>query len=332
MRAIQFHRYGAADVLQVVQVPVPQPAPGQVRVRVLATAVQPADVIARAGGFAAVLPPLRQDGAYRTGWDFYGVLDALGETLVEAPAEPGEDDVVGGEPGAGAAVIGMTDWLRDRNGTHADYVVLDRDAVVSAPAGLSPQQAAALPVTASTAVQALELLPADATTVAVVGAAGNVGGFALELATRAGLTVLGVAAHRDEPFVTDRGGVFVDRDDDVRGVVAALRAQAPGGVDAVFDTASLGRAVLPAVRDGGTYIGVIAPYAPPPERGIRVTTVGVHTDRATLRRVAALAEAGHLTARVADVLPLEAAADAHRQIEKGGRRGAVVLSTSSARA
>ncbi len=195
MRAVQFDHYGGPEVLRLDEVPIPEPAPGQVLVRVEATAVHPGDLIARAGGFAAVIA---SRDVYRLGWDFYGRVHSTG---------PDVDDVSLGMP-----VVGMTDWLRDLNGTHADFVAVPRTAVVAAPANLDPDAAAALPVNALTAAQALDLLPLMAgDTLVIVGAAGAVGGFALELAVDRGLRVLGVASPADEAFIGARGGVFLDR-------------------------------------------------------------------------------------------------------------------------
>lgn len=306
MRAVQFHTYGGPEVLQIDEVPTPDPGPGQVLIQVEASTVHPGDVVARSGGFTAVIAPRE---VYRPGWDFAGRVRATG---------PGVDDLA-----AGTAVVGMTDWLSDLNGTHAEFVVLDRSAVVAAPKTVGADAAAALPVDALTASQALDLLGlTSGETLVVIGSAGAVGGFALELAVGRGLRVLGVASRADEPFVTARGGVFVDRDDDLARAVQAL---APGGADGLFDTASVAAPALAAIREGGRYCGVIHPFAPVPERGIAVSTVGVHSDSETLAGLVHLVDAGELTLRVAAHYPLGDAAQAHTHLAKGGTRGAVVL-------
>lgn len=306
MRAIQFDHYGGPEVLRLDEVPTPDPAPGQVLIRIEAAAVHPGDLVARSGGFAGVIAARE---VYRTGWDFCGRVHAIGA---------GVEDLV-----PGAAVVGMTDWLRDLNGTHADYLLIDRAAVVTAPANVKPDAAAVLPVDALTAAQALALLPgAPGDTLVIIGAAGAVGGFALELAIGRGLRVLGVAGPGDETFVRSRGAGFIDRDRDLAAAVIEL---VPSGADAVFDTASVAAPALAAIRDGGTYCGVIYPFAPPSERGISVTTVGVHSDPDMLAGLVRLAEAGKLTLRVAARYPLADAEQAHRHLAKGGTRGAIIL-------
>lgn len=306
MRAVQFDHYGGPEVLRLDEVPIPEPSAGQVLVRVEATAVHPGDLIARSGGFATVIA--RQD-VYRLGWDFYGRVHST---------SPDVDDISLGMP-----VVGMTDWLRDLNGTHADFVAVPRTAVVSAPANLDPDAAAALPVNALTAAQALDLLPLAADdTLVILGAAGAVGGFALQLAVDRGLRVLGVANPADESFIRAHGGVFLDRGLDL---ATQVHDHAPGGADALFDTASLSAPALTAIRDGGTYCGVIYPYAPAPERHIAITTVGVHSDPHALAHLVKLADVGTITARVADRYRLDDAVQAHQQLARGGTRGAVVL-------
>lgn len=317
MRALQYSDFGTPDVLRVDEVDAPEPGPGQLLVRVLASAVQPADVIARAGGFGAMLPAR---DSYRPGWDFVGVVDRIGTG--EEPRDDRAARTDERELAVGDRVMGTTDWLRDLEGTHADAIVIDRDRVVLAPRQLADPLAAALPVTALTAAQSLELLPEHTESLLVIGGAGNVGGFALELAALAGIRTYGVGSARDREFIAGTGAVFLDR---AEHPVAALREYVGGGVDAVIDTASTGADVLAAIRDGGTYVGMIAPFLPPVERGITVVAVGVHSDRRALQRISDLAESGRLSPRVAAVFPPTGVADAHRLVATAGRRGAVVL-------
>jgi NADPH:quinone reductase len=99
----------------------------------------------------------------------------------------------------------------------------------------------------------------------------------------------------------------------------------PDGVDAVVDAAVVGIAAHDALRGGGTFVSLVAPFAPPPIRGTRVVVQEVHADGAELARVAALATAGHLTPRVAECFELADVVEAHRRLEAGGVRGRIVL-------
>jgi NADPH:quinone reductase-like Zn-dependent oxidoreductase len=306
MRAVAFTAFGGPEVLTLVDLPTPEPGPGQVRLRVRAAAVHPGDLAARAGAFGPLLPP---GPTYVPGWDLAGAVDATG---------PGVTGLTEGQP-----VVAVSDWLATRAGTHAEYVVLDAAAVVPAPAGASVEEAAALPVNAQTAAQALDLLDlAAGQTLAVTGAGGAVGGYAVELGRHRGLRVVGLGSARDETFVTGRGAAFVARGDDPAG---ALRALLPGGADGLLDAAVLGAPALAAVRDGGAYVGVLPPALPAAERGVRVHAVGVRSDGAQLRELVGLAERGVLTSRVAGTFPLDGAAEAHRAMAGGGVRGRLLL-------
>jgi NADPH2:quinone reductase len=159
--------------------------------------------------------------------------------------------------------------------------------------------------------------------VRVTGAAGALGGFALELAVLRGLRTVAVAAPRDEVLVRELGAdQFVSHTD---ALGAAVRRVVPGGVDGALDAAVVGMPALDAVRDKGSFVAVAAGAAPVPLRGTRVHNVWIRTDGPQLAELAALADAGRLTPRVAAILPLSQAAAAHQRVAAGGLRGRIVL-------
>ncbi|GIJ43167.1 NADPH:quinone reductase [Virgisporangium aliadipatigenens] len=306
MRALTFHEYGPPSVLRVDEVPLPAPAGGEVRIRVAAAPAQPVDAATRAGVFAGRGP----DTTGRTlGWDVAGTVDAVG------------DGVTGFA--VGDEVVGLSDWFAPGNGAQAEYVVLPAAAVARAPAGVSAVEASTLPLNAQTASQALDLLdlPAGAT-LAVTGAAGSVGGYAVELAIHRGLRVVAIAGAADEEWLRGRGATFVRRAD---AVGDAVRAVVPEGVDGFFDPAGVGAPALGAVRDGGRYVIAVGTRPPAGERGISTAVVMVHSDGAELARLAGLVESGALTLRVAGAYPLEDAATVHELLAKGGVRGRLVF-------
>lgn len=305
MQALTVSTFGGPEALEVVDLAVPEPGPGQVRIRVQAAAVHPVDLGVRAGFFAELLP---RRSRYVLGWDLAGTVDASGPGVTSF--RPGD------------AVVGMTDWLRTLRGTQAEFAVLDAAAIAAAPSGASPVEAATLPLNALTAAQALDLLPDGTRTLAVVGAAGAVGAYAIELAIQRRLGVLGVADRKDEGFIRGLGATFVPRSADP---AAAIRTKAGDPVDAVLDAAGLGREVLGAVRDGGGFVPTVPPATPPSERDIQVSGVQVVADGARLAELVALADAGTLTLRVAGTRPLAGAAEAHAHMERGGVRGRLVL-------
>ena len=131
-----------------------------------------------------MVPP----GRYVLGWDVAGTVDRVG---------PGDVGLTPGDP-----VIGLTHWLSTRVGTQAEYAVLDAATLAPSPVGLTAAEASTVPSNALTADQALDLLALTAgQTLAITGAGGGVGGYAVELARDRGITVLGVGSDQDREFL-----------------------------------------------------------------------------------------------------------------------------------
>jgi NADPH2:quinone reductase len=314
MKAIGLTEFGGPEVLQVVDLPEPQPGPGEVRIRVHAVAVNPTDMTFRAGGRAAQLagrPP-----PYVPGMDVAGTIDTLGD---------GTD----GRLAAGDSVIAYVIPTGPHGGTYAEQVVVGEASVVHAPRGVAFPEASTLLLNAATARLSLDALALpQGSTVTVVGGAGAVGGYAIQLAKADGLTVLTDAAPADEALVRGLGAdIVVERGDDI-GV--QIRGQLPAGVPGLIDGAALDARALPAVADGGGLV-TLKGWAGPSERGIvihPISSFGSATDTALFDRLRSQAEDGILTLRVADVRPAKEAAEAHRRLAAGGVRGRLVLDFS----
>jgi NADPH:quinone reductase len=309
MDALIVKDFGGPDALELVDLPVPEPGAGQLRVRVAGSSVNPIDLSTRAGNLTAagLLAPAPQTAL---GWDLAGVVDAVGT---------GVNRFAVGDP-----VIGLRDILSQVPGAQAEQVVLDEGAVAQAPSSVSLIEAATLPLNGLTADRALGLAELRrGGRLLMTGAAGAVGGFVLQLGALLGLEMVALASAEDERFVRALGAEhFVERTDRP---AAAVRALAPGGVDAVIDAAGLGIAAHEALRGEGTFVALVAPLAPPPIRGTRVVVQEVYADGGRLAELAALVDAGHLTLRVAETLPLADAARAHERFAAGGVRGRIVL-------
>ena len=311
MKAVVIHRFGGPEVLEVAELDAPEPMAGQVRIRVQAAAVNPVDIATRAGWLAdRGLAPA--NGQIGIGWDLAGVIDAIG---------PGVDRFRAGDP-----VIAMRDLLSAPVGAQAEYVVLDTEAVAPAPRTVTPVEAATVPLNGLTAAQALDLLALrEGQWLLVTGAAGALGGFALELAALRGLRTVGIASPGDESLVRELGAdAFVPRSENIG---ASVRRLVPGGVDGALDAAVTGISALDGVRDGGSFVAVAAGAAPTPLRGTRVHNVWIRTDAPRLAELAALVDARRLTPRVAGVQPLDTVAAAHERLSAGGVRGRIVLET-----
>jgi len=312
MRAVGITEWGGPDALVVVDLPEPEAGPGEIRIRVHAAAVNPTDTLLRDGSRAAALadvPP-----PHVPGMDAAGVVDQLG---------PGtETDLRVGDP-VMAIVL-----PRGPRGAYAEQVVVPAESVVRAPANASHAEAASLLMNALTvrgALDALDLQPGQL--LAVTGAAGAVGGFAIELGKADGLRVVADASPKDEELVTKLGAdVIVPRGDDFG---ARVREHFPDGADGLIDAALLNEKAIPAVRDGGG-IATVRGYQGPdePQRGITFHPVLVRNyarEQAKLDRLREQAEQGQVSLRVARTFPAADAPEAHRALEAGGVRGRLIL-------
>ena len=314
MRAIGVRDFGGPEVLQILDLPEPQAGPGEVRIRVHAAAVNPTDVLLRTGGHAVRMPD--RTPPFVPGMDAAGVIDQLG---------PGAD----GRLTIGQRVIALVLFTSARGGAYAEQVVVPAASVVPAPDGVDLFAASTLLMNAMTARLALDALALPAGgTVAVTGAAGAVGGYAIQLARADGLTVIADASDRDTDLVRDLGADhIVERG---AGVAQRIRALVPAGVPGLLDGSMQTTEVVAAVADGGT-LAQIRGWEGPAERGIRVRAVMVSdamTDTARLDALRRMAEDGTLTMRVAEVIPAQQASRAHRLLEAGGVRGRLVLDFS----
>ena len=313
MRAVTFSRFGGPEVLEVSQLPEPQPGPGEVRVRVAAATVNPTDISFRVGrqhtiaqlAEMGVLPP------FVPGMELAGVVDAVGS---------GTDWKIGDR------VMAIVNPRRPGGGAQAELVVVPAASVARVPEGASFEAAATLPMNGLTvrlALDRLALKPGQ--TLGVTGAAGAVGGYAVELGVSDGLRVIAVAGPQDEALVKKLGAEKVVPRGDA--AIRGLHDAAGGGVDGLIDAAVLDAAVLPAIRDGGK-LATVRGFAGPSERGITIEPVRVTSylqNHEALDGLGRLVTEGRLTLRVGETFPPERAADAQRRLHAGGIRGRMVI-------
>jgi NADPH:quinone reductase-like Zn-dependent oxidoreductase len=215
------------------------------------------------------------------------------------------------------------------NGSHGAYserIVVPAESVAQVPAGASDVEAASLPMNGLTTRQALDLLGLHrGQRLAVTGAAGAVGGYAVQLGKADGLRVIADASEADEQLVKDLGAAIVVR----RGndFAERVRQAVPEGADGLIDGALLNELAVAAVRDGGG-IATVRGFKGEEERGITFHPVSVRNyarEQAKLDRLRQQVEDGQMTLRVARTFPAERAAEAHRILEAGGTRGRLVL-------
>jgi NADPH:quinone reductase-like Zn-dependent oxidoreductase len=305
MKAVRFDAYGPVDVLDVREVPVPAPGPGEVLVRVKAAGINPGEAKIREGALHDRWPAAFPSGQ---GTDFAGVVDRAG---------PGVTAVAPGDK-----VIG---WVETRS-SQAEFVVAEAANLTALPSGLPWEVAGAIPVAGFTAwamVRAVELTPAD--TVVVAGAAGGVGAIAVQLARRAGATVIGLASPSNHDWLRRHGVIPVAYG---AGVADRIRQAAAGrDVDAFLDTFG-GDYVELALNDLKVHperIDTIARFDAPARYGVKAEGNAAGASAATLAELARLAAAKELEIPLANTFPLREVRAAYAQLARGHLRGKIVL-------
>jgi NADPH:quinone reductase-like Zn-dependent oxidoreductase len=304
MKAVRFDEYGPASVLDVRDVPIPEAGPGQVLIRVKAAGINPGEAKIRDGALHALWPATFPSGQ---GSDFAGVVERLGPGVT---AVDERDEVIG--------------WV-DTRSSQAEYVVAEQDNLAPRPSGLPWEVAGAIPVAGFTAwamVRAVDLKPGD--TVVVAGAAGGVGSLAVQLAKRAGATVIGLAGPSNHDWLKRHDVLPVAYGD---GVADRIRAAAPAHIDAFLDTfggdyvelALNELNVSPERIDSVTRPDAVAKY------GIKADGNAAGASAATLETLAGLIAAKELELPIARTYSLTEVATAYAQLAKGHIRGKIVL-------
>jgi NADPH:quinone reductase-like Zn-dependent oxidoreductase len=160
--------------------------------------------------------------------------------------------------------------------------------------------------------------------VLVNGAGGGVGAFAVQLAARAGATVIATASARSRDAVTRHGAAEVI-DYTATSVVAAVTQPVDVVVNLVRTTPEETEALVALVKPGGTFVSTTTPGVGAPGADLRTTSLFVRSDAAQLQRLAQLVDAGELDLDVSARYPLEELARVHALAEGGALRGKVVL-------
>jgi NADPH:quinone reductase-like Zn-dependent oxidoreductase len=295
--AIVMTGYGPPEVLKWAQVPRPEPGEGQIRIKVKAAGVSPTDLALRAGQLKAW--PLPPDPVL--GFEAAGTVDATG---------PGVTGTA-----AGDAVTALLFGL----GGYAEYAVAS--IWTRKPESVSWLDAAALPSSAEAAVGVLrQLNVAHGETLLLFGGGGSVGLIATQLAVSRGVTVISAVGEHDERFVRELGAIPVRYGSGVADGVRAL-----GAVNAVFDAAGTG-VLADAIALAGGPERVIT-LSDPAAADFGVTLSEPTPDRApgALDETIALLAEGRLRLRGHQSMPMQQAAEAHRQLESGSVHERIIL-------
>ncbi len=309
MKAIRIHEFGSTDVLNLEEVPQPEAGAGEVLVRVHAAGVNPVDWKVR-----AAISPLAQ--RYKEafplilGWDVSGVVVAVGKD-VTGFAEGDEVYGLVGFPGLGSA--------------YAEYLAAPAAHIALKPRTLTHVQAAALPLAALTAWQALfetgDL--AFGQRILVHAAAGGVGHVAVQLAKWRGAYVIGTASARHHDMLRSLGV------DEVVDYTITRFENLVHDVDMVLDALSgeTRARSWQVLKKGGMLVSILSGIDPAvaEAHGVRWGYLLVRPDQARLAEIARLADVGSLRPVVDSVFPLGEAAQAHARGEQGHTSGKIVL-------
>jgi len=301
-KAVRFDEYGGVDVLQVAEVPLPVPGPGNVLVQVKAAGINPGEAKIRDGLLAARWPATFPSGQ---GSDLAGIVADTG---------PGAAGFA-----AGDEVIGWT----DNRASQAEYVLVEAGNLVAKPASVPWVAAGALPVAGFTAyatVRAVALNPGDV--VVVAGAAGGVGSIAVQLARRAGATVIGLASVANHDWLKRHGAIPVTYG---AGVADRIR-QAAAKVDAFIDT--FGAEYVQLALDLGAApdrIDTIANFEAVQRYGVKGDGNATAASAEVLAGLAGLVASGELEIPIAATFPLDQVQDAYRRLAQGHLLGKIVL-------
>ena len=307
MKAARVLRFGPPNVISNDDVPRPEPGAGQLLVRVKAAGVGNWDALIRAGKVQLQPLPLI------LGAELSGIVEEIG---AEAPGFEVGDDVYG------ATNAQFT-------GAYAEYAVPFARMMARKPTRLSFVAAASAPIVAVTAWQMLfdYAHVTRGQTALILGAAGNVGAYAVQLASQAGVHVVALAAAASRQHLTTLGAERV-----VDYEVDRLE-ECVTGVDVVVD--AVGGATqqhsLGVLKRGGILVSAVSAVPEPLQEqyGVRAAYFYVEVTTARLNRISELFDAGKLVTSVGTVLPLEGAARAHEML--GGaphKRGKIVLSVA----
>ncbi len=304
MKAVVAHQYGAPEVLKFEEIPRPEPKENEALVRVIASGVNPADPLTLSGKYA------REFGTHLPlipGYDIAGIVEKTGANITKLKI--------------GEAVYGYPTF----GGGWADYVTVKEYEVAAKPKSLNFVEAAAVPMGALTAWQALvdtaHLHPGQ--TILIHGGSGGVGSFAVQIAKARGARVIATASTANQDLLKQLGA------DAAIDYTKTRFEDVVKDVDAVLDP--VGKETLArsygVVKKGGIVMSLVARPDPAEfqKRGIRGAGISVHPDAADLAEIARLIDAGNIKPIVTQVLPLSNAIAAQEQAATHHTRGKVVL-------
>jgi NADPH:quinone reductase-like Zn-dependent oxidoreductase len=304
MKAIVVHEYGGPEVLKYEDVPRPEPKENEALVRVIAAGVNPVDALIRTGKYAkffgTTLPLI-------PGYDIAGIVEKTGAKITKLKA--------------GDSIYAYVLW----GGGYAEYAVATEGEATAKPKSLNYIEAAAVPLAALTAWQALiDIAKLSAgQTVLIHGGSGGVGSMAIQIAKARGAKVIATASTPNQDLLKQLGAdVAID-------YTKTKFEDVAKDVDVVLD--SVGKDTLArsygVVRKGGIVATLVAQpdQAELDKHGIRGAAISVKPNASELAEITQLIEEKKIKPVVSQVLPLTEAVKAQEQAATHHTRGKIVL-------
>ena len=312
MKAIAINEYGDLPVMKLMDLPKPSIQSHEILVKIKAAGVNPVDFKIRKGLLKGRLP---EEFPITLGWDGAGVVEAIGNAI--------KNFKIGDE----VFFYGRKDVMH--GGSYAEYISLEQKHLAKKPKNMSFEETAVIPLAALTAYQALfeNIKLQKNETILIHAGAGGVGGYAIQMAKKAGAYVITTASQEKEKYVRSLGAdevIFYDKTD----FVEAIAARHPEGIEAVFDTVGGETQIksIDVLKKGGRLVSLLA-VNEDAFRGkeIAVMYMFVRPDNAHLEEIKQWVEEGHLKVQLTKTFPLEEAKEAHRLIEEGHMLGKIAL-------
>jgi NADPH:quinone reductase-like Zn-dependent oxidoreductase len=302
MKAARIHRFGPPDVIEVEDIIVQRPSSGEVLVRVAAAGVGPWDALIREGkSNVSPAPPLT------LGSDLCGVVEAVGAGVSQFKS--------------GDEVYGVTN--SQFVGANAQFAVASSEMIAPKPERLSSVQAASVPVVAVTAWQMLfeHARPQPGQRIMILGAAGNVGAYAVQFAENAGLNVIAVVRSKDVDYARSLGAT------EVLEYGIADFTDASRSVDAVIDTVGgeTRERAFGVLKPGGILVTVASGEFVSPRSDVRSIFFYAEVTTARLSAISGVLESGKVSAQVGSVVPLEQVRTAHEMLAGAPHRRGKIL-------
>jgi NADPH:quinone reductase-like Zn-dependent oxidoreductase len=302
MRAVSFDQYGGVEELQIIEKPQPVAAAGQVIVRIKAAGLNPGEVSIREGYLESMFPTTFPSGE---GTDFAGLVTAVGEGVTKFVVN---DAVVG--------------YSHDR-ASHAEYVSVAADNLVSKPESVSWEIAGSLFVAGTTAYAAIQAVGVkDGDTVVISGVSGGVGVIAAQLAIAQGAKVIGIASQTYHNWLSELGISLLDYNKDVAAELAKLAVP----IDAFIDT--VGNGYVKMAIDLGVNkdrIDTIIDFAAAATYGVKAEGSAAASSATVLQELVTRIAEGTLAIPIAKTFPLDDVQAAYTYMGAKHELGKVVL-------